>query len=556
MATYQDFSLIKKEIEFIQKRNDIDLASSAFIFTILEKLYPNIELEEYITDGGQDFSIDAYYIDDFSETINIFQFKYTDNFNTSRDKAGMKDRDISDFISKIERVWSKDENLLKEANSKTAEAINEIWSAFEKGFSKTNIWFVTNYQNTLDDSKKESTQKILKEKFRANFKIFNLDDLVNLTIQKEFEPIDIKLQLKGKNYFEDSAGEIRALVSEINALNFVESIVDDENNLKEDVFNENVRVYLRSHTKINKQIYASIESEENYKFFFYNNGITAICDSFEHNKSDGPIVTLKNFQIVNGGQTIHSLYEAYKNGLREKVGDIYLLLRVYEVKNRGIGQSIARFTNTQNPVKNRDIMSNDLVQTKLQKDLKNEGWWYEAKKDEYRDQNIENEKKIDAEKLGQAILAFHLEKPGSAKNKKQEVFGDFYNDVFPESKLDTDYVLLPHLLLKEIETNIREFSRQVRDLERNKKIIELEKILIDNGFLVHSHYYLLVTLKLLAEKNSIEFKKNNKNKIFEYYEEAKKIISEIVKKNQKDPLFSMPHLFKYDDLMNDIRKLI
>lgn len=558
MATYQDFSLIKQEIEFVKKRNNIDSVSNAFIFAMLEKLYPEVDPEECITDGGRDFCVDAYYIDESEKEINIFQFKYTENFETSRNKEGLGDRDMNDLILKIERIWNKDNTILREANKIVSEAVREIWGAFDRGFLKTNVWLITNYHHTIADrAKLENVTKTLKEKFRAKLKIFSLDDIADLSIQKEFEPVDIQLQLKGRNYFEDSAGNVRALIGEINALNFIKSLMNSKDELREEVFNENVRVYLRSHTKINKQIYSSIESEENYKFFFYNNGITAICDSFNHLNTDGPTVTLKNFQIVNGGQTMHSIQEAYKNGLIENILNIYLLLRIYEVKDREIGQAIARYTNTQNPVRSRDIMSNDLVQVKLQKNLETLDWWYERKRYEYRDRQALNERKIDAEKLGQVILAFYLEKPGSAKNKKQEIFGNFYNDIFSEERVDIDYVLPPYLLFKKIENDVKNFSKNIKMLERDGNREELARVLQNDEFLPHAHYYLLFTLKLLAEKNSIEIGEKRVEEIFGLYNEAKRVIREILEEERaKSSFFSIPRLFKTDDMVDKIKQKI
>jgi hypothetical protein len=364
------------------------------------------------------------------------------------------------------------------------------------------------------------------------------------------------LQLKGKNYFEESTGDVRALIAEVNALNFLKSILDEDDKLREDVFNENVRIYLRFNTKINKQIYKSIETDDNYKFFYYNNGITAICDSFEHNKMDSPTVVLKNFQIVNGGQTMHSIYKAYKNDLEEKVGDIYLLLRIYEVKNREIGQEIARFTNTQNPVKNRDIMSNDPAQIKLQRELERSGFYYERKRYEYRDQRIDNDKKIDAEKLGQAMLSFYMERPGSAKNKKQEIFGDFYNDVFDEEKINTSYVLCPYLLHRKIEREVKNFGTKIKKLEKNNETKSLEKALDKDGFLNHAHYYLLLIIKLLADAKDLRLDPENAKQFSKLYENAKVILRRIVKEKKKDPKFSMPHLFKSDDLVSEIKDSI
>lgn len=559
MATFQDFSLIKNEIEFIKNRNKIETISKAFIFTVLEKLYPEADPIECITDGGRDFSIDAYFIDESKKEINIFQFKYTDNFETSQKKEALKDRDISDFIIKIEKIWNKDNDILVKANAKATNAIKEIWNAFERGFSVTKIWFISNYFNTIgNQSKIKDIQKTLKEKFRAELKIISLSDLVALVLQEKFKPVDIKIRLKGKNYFEDISGDVRALIGEINAFNFLEAIMDDEGNLREEIFNENVRVYLRRHTKINKQIYSTIEMpDENYKFFFYNNGITAICDSYEFTPTDSPLVFLKNFQIVNGGQTMHSLYEAYKNGLEENVKNIYLLLRIYEVKRREIGQAIARYTNTQNPVKSRDVMSNDPIQIKLQEDLERKGWRYERKKYEFRDhEDIKNEKKIDAEKIGQVILSFYLEKPGSAKNKKQEIFGDFYNQIFDENKINAEYVLLPFLLYKEIEKDVKKFNNQIKRLRKEKKIKDLEKLLNKDEFLLYAHYYLLLLLKLLAEKENISIELRNKKKIFKNYRKAKRILREIIKEKKNDPKFSMPYLFKGDDLVKELKEKI
>lgn len=270
MATFQDFSLIKNEVKFIKNRNNIESISKAFIFMVLEKLYPDIELEDAITDGERDFCIDAYHIDESKKEINIFQFKYTEDFEIARKKDALKDRDISDFILKMERIWDKDRSVLRESNNKTANAIKEIWKALEEGFVDTKIWFISNYFKTISNKTKiKNTEKILKEKFRAELKIITLDNLITLIFQTKFKPINIKIQLKGRNYFEDSAGGIRALIGEINALNFLQSIMDDEENLKEEIFNENIRVYLRQSTKINKQIYLTIKkTEDNHKFFF------------------------------------------------------------------------------------------------------------------------------------------------------------------------------------------------------------------------------------------------------------------------------------------------
>ncbi|MFA5210981.1 MAG: AIPR family protein [Patescibacteria group bacterium] len=557
MITYQDFSLIRKETEFFKRENKLDSLPYAFMVMILEKFFPEINNPlEQITDGQNDLSIDAYFIDENKKTINLFQFKHTDIFETANRKDGIKEKEISDFILKLEAIWNKDKNYYNKANYKMKEAINEIWNAFENGYSKTNIYFISNFSNTINDNNKKDAVKILEEKFRAKFISISLPEIIDSIVKKNIAQVDIKMQLKGKNYFEESTGNIRALIAEVNALNFLKSILNEKEELNENVFNENVRVYLRANTKINKQIYDSIKSESNYKFFYYNNGITAICDSFTHNNSDSPLIELENFQIVNGGQTTHSLYNAFKNNLKDKINDIYLLLRIYEVKkDRNIGQEIARFTNTQNPVKNRDIMSNDLIQIKIQKELERMGFFYERKKYEFRDKEVNADKKIDAERIGQAMLSFYVDKPGSAKNKKQEIFGDFYNDIFDEQRMNGNYVLLPYLLYKKIEEKIKEFRSKIKTLLANNKEEELEKYFNDYGFLDYAHYYILFTLKVIAEKNNISLTIKNGDIIFNYYDEAINIIKKIIEDDKKLNIkFSLPYVFKTDDLVEKIKR--
>lgn len=551
--TFQDFSLLKKEIDIIKRRNKLEKFSEAFIFCVLEKLFPNFDPDENITDGNGDHSIDSYYIDNENKEINIFQFKSTEKFNKAKKKDALGDRDISDFIIKLEQIWNKDEKILSNVNVETKEAIKEIWEALNKGYIKTNIYFISNHYHTIrSEYKIQSIQKNMSDKFRATLRILSLKDLIKLTLKNESNPVDIKLKLKGRNYFNDATGEIKALIGEINALNLLESILDDKKKLREDVFNENIRVYLQQNTKINKQIYSSIHNkEENLKFFFYNNGITAICDSFEHQNTDSPVVKLENFQIVNGGQTIHTLYEAYKGNLIENIKDIYLLIRIYEVKNREIGQSIARFTNTQNPVRSRDVMSNYDIQIKLQKELERMRWYYERKKYEYKD--IKSKKKIDAEKAGQVILSFYLEKPGSAKNKKQEIFGNFYNDVFNEDKINAEYILLPYLLYSEIETYVKNYRKKITNLKREGKEENLKKMLEEKEFLLYSHYYLLLTLKLLAEKNKIPIEYSRLDNIWKNFNTAMGLLRDIVKTKKQDPKFSLTYLFKEDELVNQLK---
>jgi len=81
----------------------------------------------------------------------------------------------------------------------------------------------------------------------------------------------------------------------------------------EDAFEDNVRIYLKQRSKINRNIKETALSDDAYRFFYYNNGITITCSHFEYPKRvRNPIIELENLQIVNGSQTIHALHDAFK----------------------------------------------------------------------------------------------------------------------------------------------------------------------------------------------------------------------------------------------------
>ena len=111
------------------------------------------------------------------------------------------------------------------------------------------------------------------------------------------------------------------------------------------IFDMNVRPYYGSTGKVNRQIWETCTDDESKRFWFLNNGVTLLCDSFDFNSDpDSPIVKIKNAQIVNGCQTTVTVREAYeKKSLRPETK---VLLRIYETDNPSLVEQITLSTNT------------------------------------------------------------------------------------------------------------------------------------------------------------------------------------------------------------------
>src|SRR6185369_6381076 len=151
-------------------------------------------------------------------------------------------------------------------------------------------------------------------------------------------------------------GDIRALIVHVEASQLIRLLCNDEAlrtnancdmsslsalSICEDAFEDNVRIYLQGRSKVNRNIKATILSSENGRFFYFNNGITITCDRFKYPTSQSaPIIELENIQVVNGGQTVHALFEAF-NEKPASLEPVEVLCRIYETTDSELSSRIA-----------------------------------------------------------------------------------------------------------------------------------------------------------------------------------------------------------------------
>jgi AIPR protein len=145
-------------------------------------------------------------------------------------------------------------------------------------------------------------------------------------------------------------------------------------------------------------------SDENFQFWYLNNGITITCDRLDYvPRTRAPVVRMNNVQIVNGGQTSNALFEAYQQD-PERINGVVLLVRIYETRDRDISIHIAESTNSQTPIKSRDLRANDFIQRQLEETFRDMGYYYERKRGQYQSQP--RDQRVDLMAAGQACLAY------------------------------------------------------------------------------------------------------------------------------------------------------
>ena len=115
-------------------------------------------------------------------------------------------------------------------------------------------------------------------------------------------------------------------------------------------------------------------------FWILNNGINAVCEHFE---VKGDQLTIKNFQIVNGGQTTKTLTRIV-NDLPDEVQILMRLTKIQDkTRTSKISMDIAVASNSQNAISARDLHSGDRIQNKIYSNLDTVGIFYDKKDGEW-----------------------------------------------------------------------------------------------------------------------------------------------------------------------------
>ena len=163
----------------------------------------------------------------------------------------------------------------------------------------------------------------------------------------------------------------------------------------------NVRSFLQARGKVNKGIRKTILDEPE-RFLAYNNGISATAEAVKFVQlPDGSqgIGWIRDLQIVNGGQTIASIFHAARKD-KADISSIYVQAKLTIVDQEKIDEIvplISRYANNQNKVSDADFSANDPFHIKVEElsrtiwapavdgTQRQTKWFYERARGQYLD---------------------------------------------------------------------------------------------------------------------------------------------------------------------------
>lgn len=409
--------------------------------------------------GAGEEGIDLFWVENGGKRIIVGQAEA----GTDLDLGKSFSRGI---IDKLRRALAalNDSDLAQNRQSPIANAIDEYNDGVARGYS-VEFWAIIGgiankgLQRACNRFQKTDLRKYPKHSLCIQDAAALLTQYC-ANIEKLPYP-DITLELARREYFKHGDNSILATVS---AKSIAKAVL--EKGLP--IFESNARLpLLRS--EINKEIAATLcESEGRKHFWDFNNGLTILCEEFS---SPNKTVRLQGAQIVNGCQTASTLS---KN--MDKLDHVEVMCRIIRRVPLKQSERIRRATNLQNKVLERDLRSGDRVQKTVQMGFRRRGYFYERKRDEFKNCVEELGKvhvaaqfpkgTVDNLYLGQLALAFWHDKPAPAKMQSRKIFvkapspseeelpEGFYDIVFPEG-VSTEELLLPYLVSNYLYDNFR-----------------------------------------------------------------------------------------------------
>ena len=166
---------------------------------------------------------------------------------------------------------------------------------------------------------------------------------------------------------------------------------------------KNVRSFLQVKGAVNKGIRDTLRDEPDM-FLAYNNGISVTAESVEIVRDENgkpSIQKIRDMQIVNGGQTTASIFNAHKDKkINADLSKVFVQMKLSVITSPEnmdeIVPRISAFANTQNKVQIADFSANDPFHRRIeelsrtvwapaQNGMKPVNWFYERARGQYAD---------------------------------------------------------------------------------------------------------------------------------------------------------------------------
>ena len=414
-------------------------------YTIIDTEYNKIINSIHVDDLG----MDAIFINERNNDENeimLFNFKYRKEYKSDKN---MEETTISRSTKFLEYINS--ENKINDANNKfVIDQVNKIIDLLnDNKICHITLFMVSNEAKGFHTASNPYIDLLCKN-YNMELVEISLNEIANFynDKRKDYQCKFILNQQEFLSFECDSLTTQKSYIIKLPLIELIRITSSDKvfrdnyrnecdsaiKNLKLDYIflYDNIRGFL-GEGKFNKNILNTLY-ETPQLFFMYNNGITITCEDIKCesiNSKKKYIFTLSNFQIVNGGQTLRTLFNFLSKCSEQEIENLRdgnILIRIFTVED-DLRNSISEYTNSQNSIDPSNLKSVDSVQIQLEKYLQEEHILYARKIGDIGDINFPYSYRITMELLAQ-LLYSKIGYPDRASNQKSRLFSVYYDEIY------------------------------------------------------------------------------------------------------------------------------
>jgi len=338
-----------------------------------------------ITDGSKDNGIDAIYYDPNFEELYLVQSKWNHLGDSEPDLGEIKKfiDGVEDLISLKFHKFNEKVNSRKDAikeyllNPKIKIKIVLAYTAVRLS-EDARVCFDELLQKQNDSSEGTFVEIMNQTRLHAS--------LVDATVSEPINLDNVILTEWGKR-----SEPKKAFYGQVDAAQISSWWKLYGNRL----FTRNIRKLLGD-SDINEEIRKTIDADPE-NFWYYNNGITIVCDDVAKRKINGEnrdygIFDCRSAFIVNGAQTVGTIGKyAVLEDESDTLNKVKVFVRIISLKNvsdedqdldEKFAENVTKNNNRQNKIQNRDFVSLDEQQKRISRELVVEGVYYHIMRSE------------------------------------------------------------------------------------------------------------------------------------------------------------------------------
>ncbi|PCJ52364.1 MAG: hypothetical protein COA73_16290 [Candidatus Hydrogenedentota bacterium] len=474
------------------------------------------EIEDHIVDGANDMGVD--FIFRIGQRVLVIQTKYQGKKSNAKENVG----EVTRFYALLKRLYAA-----IESDSIKHENLRDIVSEIDWDNDSFDLHYISlGKRNCEIERLEESGQE----------PINGLDDIEDRVSIRYLDESDLNQQLRTARQFEDVIKEsidlrLTRTKGEPAWITYVASdsrtsytgriagnqLYDLVSRYRERLFSLNIRNYIGDN-RTNKKIIKTA-TDEAEKFYFYNNGISAIATEIVEDAKNG-VLQCKNLSIINGAQTANSIHKAFKKDKSRKASETSVLIRISEInykkdnKEHGFLDKITQYNNTQNSIKLSDFRSNDNIQLELRNRFKKMN--HRGKKFHYmnkRQKTKSNHFGIRMEEFTKFLHSFQFGPvdfygginylfDSGVDGGYRKLFGDGESLVDEDGNDTFDFLAGMWFLCMEIKSSISISRKKRQEIESEKEVLSLEKKAL-NGNIVFYVFGEILRLKSSEEEGNL-----------------------------------------------------